>query len=216
MSTKKDTLQQILGSDTTDKSVHGQALLDVLKTAADEKEAIELLTMIFTERDSTPKRPEALRNKGIPQDEWDEIARTHGRLVGEYLKTSFFKSNTVDEFAKRVLDFIGLFPSDKEKTFALASTVFSSPFVPYRQLPGTMRRMTQHQFDHIIESNTAKEGLIGYICKLPFSTTVELASMILQVIEDEKEKDVRLALLALALNIYRSRVAQAVKETLEE
>jgi hypothetical protein len=207
---KKDTLRQILGSDTTDKSVHAQALLELLKTATDQNEAIELLSLALKERDSITKRPEALQNKGITQEAWEEIARTHSSLMHEYLTTSFFKSNNVGEFAKRILDFLTVFSSDNEKTYVLASAMFS-PFVPYRELPGTMRRMTQHEFDHILASNQEKAALIQYITQLPFSTTVELGSMVLQVLNDTKEKDLQLTLIAHVLNIYREKIADAVR-----
>jgi hypothetical protein len=209
---KKDTLRQILGSDTTQIDVHGEALLDVLSTAADDDEAVELLTTVILERDSVEKKPTVLSNKGLSVDAWDELARSHSRLIREYLQTAFFSTNSAEEFSKKILDFMKLFPNNPERTFVFSAIIFGTPYIPYKQLPGKISTMTQHVFDHIISSNPEKRDLVRYVSGIPFSTTVEHAGMVLQVIDDVQDRDTRLALLALAFAAYRDKIRDILRE----
>jgi hypothetical protein len=203
---KLDTIRTILGSDTTDKSVHSQALLDVLKTGSDENEKADLLIVILTERDSVKKQPETLSNKGLSQEDWKTISDSYGGLAEEFMRTAFFKSSNAHEFALEIVRFLQLFADDKIQTFLLSALVFSSPYVPYKELPGQPVKMTQHDFDHIIQANPDSAGLVRYISALPFHTVVEHASMLLQVLDEEKKKEVRASLLGLALGIYRNQL----------
>lgn len=208
------TLRTVLGSNTNDKSVHAQALLKVLQTATSPDERIDLLVIALVERDSVPKTPKALPNKGIPQEEWDQLVKTHSDMINGHLKMAFFKTRTAKEFATEILRLLDFFGEDNEKTFVLAKSLFS-PYVPYHELPGTPAHMTSGEYKHKLQSDEKRVELIDYIQELPFDERTERASMILQVIDDTTDKELRVALLAHANFRLEKRVEQAVRKTLE-
>ncbi len=210
MSEKEATLRAVLGSQTNDKSVLSQAILDVLRTASNEEERTQLLAIAMTERDSVEKNPRALSNKGLTKEKWDELSTSLSRLAHEHFRVAFFKSHTVQDFSKGILKVIDHFEDHEEQTFVLGTCLFS-PFIPYRELPGEPVRMTAQSIHHILNSSPKMQELIEYICEIPFSTTPELASMILQVLDDVPEKNARVAFLAHALSVFQARIADAVK-----
>jgi hypothetical protein len=58
--------------------------------------------------------------------------------------------------------------------------------------------MTDREYHHKLSSDSKRVGLIDYIVHLPFDERTEFASMLLQVIDDSTDRDLRVALLAHA------------------
>lgn len=208
-------LRAVLGSQTTDKSVHAQAILQVIQGATSPDERIELLAIALVERDSVPKAPAGLPNKGIPQDLWDQLVRSHSEMIDGHLKMAFFKSTDANLFASEILRLIEFFPDENEKTFALAKSLFS-PYVPYLGLPGIPVHMTEAQYRHQLESDKRRVDLIDYIMALPFDERTERASMLLQVIDDTTDKNLRVALLAHANYRNEKRTERRILDSLRE
>ncbi len=206
---KTAELRAVLGSQTSDKSVRAEALLKVIDSADSSDERGELLATAFLERDSVTKTPKTLPNKGLPDDRWDILAKTHGDLVHGHLKMAFFKTRTAKEFAFEVLRLIDFLPDSQEKTFVLATALFS-PYVPYRELPGTPVYMSNAEYRHKLESDKNRVDLIDYIMGLPFDERTERASMLLQVFDDTSDRDLRVALLAHAAFVRERKVKEVV------
>lgn len=208
---KRNTIKQILGSDTDDRSVRAEAIYKVLVTASDEKEMSELLAGCITDLHSVPKTPNTLKNQGLSQDDWDNLVSTRTELLNSHLKSSFFKSKTAIEFATQFLKVFHILDDEKEKIYAI-SIILNSPYVPYKELPSDIVRMTQHQFEHLVESNKEKSDLIKYVVGIPFKTTVELASLVLPILDDESNKEVRVALLGLTYSAFQSRLISLMQQ----
>ncbi len=214
MATKEKALRNILGSDATDRSVQAQAILEVLNTAANDEEKAQLLSIVLTERDRVEKNAQVLSNKGVSDEVWEQLSKFHYDAISSHLTMAFFKSHSALDFSKHVVRMLNLFDVDDEKTYALATTI-SSRFIPFKELPGEPVRMSSHQFQHIIESHREKSDLIKYILKVPFPSKAELASMILQVVDDEPERTTRVALLAYSLILHQERIEKSVKAEYE-
>jgi len=208
----KDTIRSILGSQTDDKSVVAQAILKVLNTVQDEQEKCELLAVALVERDSVPKVAKVLQNIGVSDDDWDQLTKSHSDMVNGHLKMAFFKSQTALDFAKEIIRLIDFFTSEAERAYTLAKALFS-PYIPYRQLPGTPIHMTQSEFRQKLESEKNRLELIEYIIKLPFDEYTEQASMLLQVLEDAQSKDIKVALLAAAWRRHEQVIIDLVKNS---
>jgi len=207
--TKTAELKAVLGSQTADKSVHAEALLKVIHSADSSDERADLLAIAFIERDSVTKTPKILPNKGIPDDRWDMLVKTHADLVNGHLKMAFFKSRTARDFASEVLRLVDFLPESDEKTFVVAEALFS-PYVPYRELPGTPVHMSNAEYQHKLESDKDRVSLIDYIMGLPFDERTERASMLIQVIDDTNDRDLRVALLAHADFVREKKIIEAV------
>lgn len=205
---KQATIRAILGSQTNDKSVHAEALLKVILEAANDERA-DLLAIVLVERDKVAKSPKTLPNKGLTDDRWDMLVRTHGDMIDGALKLAFFNSRTAKEFAVEILRLIDFFPDQDEKTFAMAKAMFS-PYVPYHELPGTPVHMSNSEYRHKLESDEERVGLIDYIMGLPFDERTERASMLLQVIDDTQDRDLRVALLAHSDAVREKKITEKV------
>lgn len=186
----------VLGSQTTDKSILAEALLKVM-TEAPSGERADLLAIALVERDKVLKTPKALPNKGLPDDQWELLEKTHGDLADGHLKMAFFKTRTAKDFASEILRFIDFLSDHAEKAYALARAIFSL-YVPYCELPGTPVHMSNAEYRHKLESDETRVNLINYIMGLPFDERTERASMLLQVVDDTQDRDLRVALLAHA------------------
>ena len=209
---KLATLKKVLGSQTTDKTVHAQAIWQIILSGESEEERIELLSTALKEIDDVPKNPQNLPNKGISKADWDEMCKTHSEMVNGFLKMAFFKTHNVKDFAKEIFRLVDLFQADPEKTFIYARVLYSQ-YVPYFELPGTPVHMTDSEFRHNLESAEQQVKLIRYICRLPFDEYTERASMMLQVIDGAGDnKSLRVALLAAGLNLV---VKSAIKKATE-
>jgi hypothetical protein len=205
-------VRNIIGSQTDDKTVLAQALMKVFQSAQSFDEKCELLIIALVERDDVPKVPKALPNIGIAEDLWDQLSKSHSDMINGHLKMAFFKSQTVKDFAKEIFRLIDFFESENEKTYCLAKALFS-PYIPYRQLPGTPVHMTNAEFKQTIESERARIQLIEYIIELPFDEYSERASMLLQVLDDTTDKNVRVALLAAAWNLHEKKIVTIMKQS---
>lgn len=195
MSSKQETLDHILGAENTDKSVMSQAVLEVLRTATDEEERNELMAHAMVHRDDAAKHATSLRNKGLTDEAWQHLLHSYADLISAHLKMAFYQSNNAKEFAGKALRLLDLVDGDDEQTFVISGILFS-PYVPYMQLPGEIVQMSTERFSHLIQSNKEKANLIRYVIGIPFTKTTELASLVLPVLDDEPNKEVRVGLLA--------------------
>lgn len=197
-------IREVLGSQTNDKSVHAQALFKII-TSVSEAEQADLLAIALAERDEVPKSPKALPNKGIDQDTWDRLVKTHSDMIDGHLKMAFFKTHECKNFAAEILRLIQFFQEDDEKVYAVAHALFS-PYVPYHSLPGTPVHMSNMEYQHKLESDKRRVDLIEYVMELPFDEKTERASMLLQVVDDTDDKDLRVALLGHAFARLEKRI----------
>ncbi|MCK4303418.1 MAG: hypothetical protein KAY24_04205 [Candidatus Eisenbacteria sp.] len=207
MSAKAETIRSILGSETNDKSVHAQAIHEVLKTAADDDERAELFAVVLTERDSVTKKPKPLSNKGLSSEEWAELNSTQQQVVMSYLLRTFLRTTTAVEFAKDALRVLDLFDTDNEMTFAIAAIMFS-PYVPYRVLPGRITPMSSERFDHLAKANKDQIELISYAINIPFNKTTEVASLLLPILDMEQDQETRVALLAAVIGVHQRKFSK--------
>lgn len=207
MSAKEVTIRSILGSETNDKSVLAQAIHEVLKTAVDEDERAALFAIVLTERESVAKKPKPLSNKGLSPEEWTDLNNTQHLVVLTYLLRTFHRTTTALEFAKGALRVLDLFDTDSEKTFAIASIMFS-PYVPYRQLPGRIIPMPSERFDHLAKANKDQIELIEYAIQIPFNKTTEVASLILPILDSEQDQETRVALLAAMIGLLQRKLTK--------
>lgn len=207
MPAKEDVIRGILGSETNDKSVHAQAIHEVLKTAVDDDERAALFAIVLMERDSVPKKAKPLSNKGLSPEEWAELNSTQHQIVLAHLLRTFLRTTTAPEFAKGALKVLDLFDTDNEKTFAIASIMFS-PYVPYRQLPGRIVPISSERFDHLVQANKGQVELIEYAINIPFNKTTEVASLLLPILDKEQDQEARVALLAAVIGLHQRKFAK--------
>lgn len=210
MASDATALRVAIGSQTDDKSVHAQALLKIILNAS-ATERVELMSIAFQERDSVPKNTGHLPNKGIQQDRWDQLTKTHSEMVNGHLKMAFFKTTSVQDFAAELMRLIDFFQDEDEKTYIMAKALYS-PYVPYHQLPGTPVHMTGTEYKHKLDSDPHRTQLIDYIMGLPFDERTERASMLLQVINDTDDESLRVALLAHANFIQEEILMEKMAE----
>ncbi|MCK4563158.1 MAG: hypothetical protein KAU94_00630 [Verrucomicrobia bacterium] len=208
----ENTIRSILGSQTDDKSVVSQAILKVLSEVENPSQKCDLLAIALVERNSVPKVPKSLPNIGLADDIWDQLTKIQNDMVNGHLKMAFFKSQTAKDFAVEILRLVDFFPSEDEKTFALAKALFS-PYIPFHQLPGTPIHMTVAEFRQKLASEKDRLELIEYIIELPFDEYTERASMLLQVLEDTPDEDVRVALLAAAWQRHEKKIVEYVENS---
>jgi hypothetical protein len=203
-------MRTVLGSQTNDKSVAAQAVLKLIQTAISNEEKVELLAVALRERDSVTKTGKALPNKGITPDTWDTLIRTNAAMVDGFQKMAFFRSRTAEDFAAEILKLLDFFSEENERTVALAVTLWSE-YVPFQELPGAPVHMSTAEYQHKLASEDKKTRLIDYIIGLPFDERTETASMILQVIDDSVDKDLRVALLSHAFYKHERKIVAYVK-----
>jgi hypothetical protein len=202
---KAAVLRTVLGSQTNDKAVLAEALLKTISTAGSDEERSDLMSIALLERDSVSKNPKSLPNKGLDQNTWDQLAKTHSDIVDGFMKMAFSKSKTAKDFALEILRLLDFVADTDATTYAFARVLFS-PYVPFQQLPGTPVHMTNADYNHKLASEPKQTSLVDYISALPFDERTERASMLLQVIDDTQDKDLRVALLAHALARQEERV----------
>ena len=207
----KTAVRSILGAQIDDTSVLAQALLKVINSTETVDEKAEVLSIALLERDSVPKVAKALPNTGVPDDEWDQLNKFHIDTVQGHLRMAFFKNRTVEGFAREILRLVDFFQEDNEKAFVLAAAIYS-PYVPFKQLPGTPINMSYKELIHKLESSKDHLELIEYIIDLPFSEYTERASMLLQVIDDTKDRGLRIALLAAAWQKHERNIIKENKD----
>jgi len=211
----ENNLRNVLGSQTTDKSIRAQAVLTIMLNAPSPEEKVDLLAIALCERESVTKNPKSLPNKGISQEIWDELAKTHADMVNGHMKMAFFKTQNAKDFAAQILRLIDFFPDEDEKTYVLAKALFS-PYAPYHQLPGTPAHMTDSEYNHKLKSDQGRVQLIDYIVRLPFDERTERASLLLQVVDDTNDKDLRVALLSHALFKLESKVIDRIRAEMSQ
>jgi hypothetical protein len=204
-------MRKVLGSQTDDKSVLAQAILKILKSAGSPEERVELFAIALTEIDSVDKDPKSLPNKGIDDATWEQLTRTHVDIINGHMKMAFSRTSSAKEFATELLRLIDFLEEDNEKTFALAQILFS-PYVPYQELPGTPVHMSSAEYGHKLQSDRRRTELVNYIMGLPFDERTERASLLLQILDDTQDNELRVALLAHANYRMEQRVARRVAE----
>jgi hypothetical protein len=207
MASKENALRRILGSQTSDKAVLAQAVLEVLKTASDRDEMIDLFVIAITERDSVDSVEVELKNVGMPSEQWNDLAQTMGKVVHEYLVRTFYRTTDARGFADHALRLLDLFELDSEKTYALAMTLHS-PFVPYRQLPGKVVAMSSEKFIQLLKANQDKVDLVEYAASLPVHKTTDVASLVLPILDSVDSQEARIALIAWLIGTIQRRLTQ--------
>jgi hypothetical protein len=198
---RKEEIRKILGSQTTNKSVHAQALWQLIDTAESLEEKIELLEIVFTELISVEKHNQILSNKGIDVDEWNDLDRKYTRMVMDFSRNAFFSTNNSKEFSGEILRLLDFFKAENEKAFCLAIVAYSTNIVPYHNLPGDSIRISAEEYRQLLLANKDKAALVKYLVNLPFYDWTEAASQVLQVIDDVTDKKLRIALLSYFMTL---------------
>lgn len=197
-------LRTVLGAQTTKKSVHAGAILDVLELAQSDDERAQLLAIVLIERDAVQKQVIVLDNKDTIDDRWDLLNNTHYDLVMAHLKMSFFTTNNAHDFAHKILALMGQFKIREEKLFVLGTTLFSTPYIPYKELPGVPKKLPQAQVVHLLESHQDDVSMLKYISELPF-TLIEEAGLVLQLLDNTENAELRQALLSFYVRVHIER-----------
>jgi len=210
MASNQTVLRKLLGSQTNDKSIMGQAIWQLI-SALESEEQIELLSICFTERNSVPKYEEGLKNSGLTNEEWDNLIESISDMIDAHLKNAFFNSRTVNEFSKQVLKLINFFDTENEKTYCLTHCIFSN-YIPFHELPGEPLRLSNERFHHLLHSNNSKKDLIDYIVKLPFSSYTEAVSHVLHIVDSEKSQELRTSLLSYYIAGRLERLKRQLKD----
>jgi hypothetical protein len=211
---KTKAIREVLGAKTDDKTVRAQAILDILSSAQSQDEKAELFSIALLEITSAPKNKKVMKNAGLTDDEWDDLAKSHGDMVEGYLKMAFFKTSTAQDFSFEILRLVDFLSKPDEKTFVIAMALYS-PYIPYHTLPGTPIHMTSADFKHKLKSEEKRLELIEYICGLPFDEWTEQASLLFQVITDAQDRESQVVLLAAALQRMVKREVNKVVEDLQ-
>lgn len=198
---RKEEIRKILGSQTTDKSVHAQALWQLIETAESREEKIELLEIVFTELTTVEKQSPVLSNKGMDIDEWNDLSRKYARMVGDFSRNAFFSTRNSKEFSGEILRLLDFFGTENEKAFCLATVTYSTNIVPYHNLPGDSVRISDEEYKQLLLANKDKANLVRYLVNLPFYDWTEAASQVLQVIDDVTDKKLRNALLSYFMTL---------------
>lgn len=212
--TNEDAIRSTLGSQTNDKTVMGQAVYKVLNSVASPDDKISLLAICLVELQSVERNSKDLPNKGLTNEEWDQLTKTHAPLLDAHLKMSFFKSQSANDFSKEILRLVEFMSTENEKTFVISYALYSD-YIPYRQLPGTPTHMSNEDYKHKLRAGKDRFELIQYIIALPFDEFTERASMLLQVIDDTTDRSLRVALLASAWQKIEEKTVRKTISTLQ-
>ena len=192
----KSEIRRILGSKTDDKSVHAQAILDLLNEADSTEQKVELLEVAFIERDKVEKSPEVLKNKGLEPDVYAECGRLLGNIANQHARNAFFSTENSKEFTEEILRFIDFQKKPEDQCYCLAIILYDTNIIPYHNLPGKPVRISYDEYKQLLLSHKESAELIGYLVNLPFFDWVEATSVLLQVIDDAKDPKLRIALLS--------------------
>jgi len=206
----EEKIRKILGSQTTKKSIPAGAILDVLDGAASDNEKERLLGIALMERDSVDKQPNALEiHVSIDDDRWEILGNKYAIMTHEFVKSTYFETDSIEEYSKEMFRFLSFFKERDEKIFVFASMLYSSQFIPYRQLPSSPLDITKEKFNHLLQGGSEKRDLISYIAGLPFRTTTGEASVLLKVLDEcEDNFELRSSLLAYYILKDRNRVKE--------
>lgn len=209
MPSNQDIIKRILGSETNDKTIRMHAILKVLNSV-DEKEKVELLSIILTERDSVPKNTDELKEEGLSEEEWHNTISSLNQMIDGHLKNAFFKSRSVKEFSAQLIKLLSFFETETEQIICLAKYIYS-PYIPFKELPGEPVRLTDEKYMHLLESNKEKIQMIKYICNLPFFQKMEEISHLLHILSEIDDHSLECALLSYYCTIRDNRVAKQVE-----
>jgi len=194
---KKTEMRKILGSQTTDKSIHAQAIYEVLKQASTQEDRIELLEIALAEYSKVDKHDQVLSNKGINSEDWNEYNRKYTKMVSDFTRNAYFETKNLHDFTNEILRLIDFFKTEDEKSFCIATTIFTTNIIPYREIPGDPVRISEEEYKQLLLAHKDKSELILYLVKLPFFDWNEAASQVLQVVDEVDNKKLRVALLSL-------------------
>ncbi|MBA4391799.1 MAG: hypothetical protein C0399_12810 [Syntrophus sp. (in: bacteria)] len=215
MTSLQSELEVAMARSTDDKTVTAEAVLSVLEKSNDAKERIDLLAFALTRRDAIERRPERAPEKGIDRERWDRLLRTHAELVRGHLKLAFSKANNVHEFAAMVTNMLEMFESREERVFAVAVVLFSQ-YVPFVELPKSRITMSTEKYNALLKSNNEFTEKIRFIVQVPFDDLVDEADRVLQVLDDCKDRDLRVALLAVYTGMTAKEMARGMIERAKE
>ena len=137
-------------------------------------------------------------------EKWDELNKTHLEMIRGHMKMSFFKASTAIEFADQILRLIDFFDEREAKVFCLGTALYSN-YIPYRELPGIPRKISE-QARHLVDSNRTELEMIQYIAGITFNDLLEEASLVLQAIDDVKNNELRIVMLSVYIGIYLEKL----------
>lgn len=202
-------ITELLSAKVTTAAALPAAILEKLKSES-HNGAIELMVQVLTERRPTPgDDAETLPSPEIDAVRWAEIGKRNTEMIRGFLKRSVEKSTDATAFAKDVVSFLELLGSTDEKTHALAAILYSS-YVPFRALPRTAKAVSMQEFRNLIEQNTDTAEKIKYVVGLPSTEVTEEADRVLSLIEEEGDREVRVALLTYYNVATRHKITRQI------
>jgi len=134
-------------------------------------------------------------------------------MVESFVKSTYFSTNTIDEFSSEMFRFLYFFKEKDERMFVLGTILYFDSVMPYKQLPAKPLVISDADFTHLLKSNPERIEMIQYIEGLPFDSYAEELSMVLQVIDEcADSRPLRVALLSAYVHMVRNRVKKAYEE----
>jgi hypothetical protein len=192
---RKLELTKVMGSKTSNKSVHAQAMWRVIDEAESKEEKVDLLEFVVTNFGKVPTHPQVLGEKGLEPAKWNKLVKKIGSMVNDHIRNAFFSTANSRDFAGELLRLVEFFPDPEEKTVCLGTALFSCNIVPYHNLPGDPVTISQEELQQLLLANKNEAELIGYLVMLPFYDWTQAAAQVLQVIDSTDDKKLRVALL---------------------
>lgn len=153
------------------------------------------------------------------EGEVEKLKKLYGKYIDETInsvrKKVIYQKLTSNEFYSLLWNMIfenSMLTSDKERAFGLL-WILADDGIPYYEL-GKPLSMENDEYKEIIENNRKSVDRIMYILSIPFEQKTEVASMILQELEN-KEYKVQAVLLSQALAVYSKKGTKNLKMLLD-
>lgn len=153
------------------------------------------------------------------EGEVEKLKKLYGKYIDETInsvrKKVIYQKLTSNEFYSLLWNMIfenSMLISDKERAFGLL-WILADDGIPYYEL-GKPLSMENDEYKKIIENNRKSVDRIMYILSIPFEQKTEVASMILQELEN-KEYKVQAVLLSQALAVYSKKGMKNLKMLLD-
>lgn len=211
MSNLESEVSVVLGACTDDKSVIAEALLDILDQAETDDEKSNLIAYTIQNRDTAPRGEQVPVQEGIPKNVWDVMVQTHTEMVRGFLRLSFARSRRVADFSHDVLRMLRLFDSRVEQIFVLAAVLYSD-YVPYAEVLQGPLTLAPDQYIDLLKNNNEMAEKIRFVVRVPFMTHLDGADLVLRILDDCSDTNLRVALLAL----YAGVVGEQARTRLQE
>lgn len=191
-----ESLGSILGAAGDDKSIKGHALYELMNNIEDAEEKNELFRVALEQRDSFPPTKRSLDFSGVTDENWDQFNQYHRPIIRSHMKLAFVNADNPNSFAKECLKIIDLFPSKDEKIFAVTSILYSA-FVPYRPIIGSLKSVSESEYQDLLKTNQELRDDLNYVHGLPFEDLPSECLNVLNVLNKTDDEKLKVALLAL-------------------